>query len=99
MVNLKSCADTAGCTSGNYDIAYTDDQPQCPKPLVLPDRDDPTYPIDGKVDLRQNWHWCVQLITHAIPMPSVGTECALPCLSFFFSDEEDRKSTRLNSSD
>lgn len=60
---LQQCQDSAGCLEGNYDVAFAQDNPQCPKPLVVPDRDDPTTPIPG-------------------------SGCALPCLSFMYTDDE-----------
>lgn len=47
FVDLESCVSTPTCTEGNYNVAYEDDIPQCPKPLVVPDRDDPSDPIPG----------------------------------------------------
>lgn len=67
IAGLQTCQDAMDCVEGNYNVAFAADEPSCPKPLVVPDRDDPTYPI-------------------------AGTGCALPCLSYMYTDDEWRTS-------
>lgn len=55
---LQQCEDTSGCFAGNYSVLYEEDQPDCPSPLLVPDRNDPTNPIAGKAQQRAREHQC-----------------------------------------
>lgn len=47
VLQLETCVDTPSCASGNYDVFFEEDKPQCPHPLVVPDRD-PDITVTGE---------------------------------------------------